>query len=72
MTTPRRQFRPGPGTFIFIGIVVLLVADRNSRNVLKFLKTRVNSEVERIRENTDALKSSLKDERPVSEGPKPE
>jgi Skp family chaperone for outer membrane proteins len=56
---PSRKFQFGPGWLLFLGMIVLLLFNKNSRDVLKTLKERVNGETQRMRTEVDGLKAAL-------------
>jgi hypothetical protein len=54
-----RTFHFGPGWLLFIGMIVLVLFNKNSRDVLKTLKERVNGQTERMRTEMEGLKATL-------------
>ncbi len=58
-STPSRKFLPGPGWLLFIGMIVLVLFNKNSRDVLKTLKERVNGQTQRMRTEMEGLKATL-------------
>ncbi len=58
-STRSRKFLPGPGWLLFIGMIVLVLFNKNSRDVLKTLKERVNGQTQRMRTEMEGLKATL-------------
>jgi Skp family chaperone for outer membrane proteins len=56
---PSRKFQFGPGWLLLLGMIALLLFNKNSRDVLKTLKERVNGETQRMRTEMDGLKAAL-------------
>ncbi|WP_397383017.1 hypothetical protein [Prosthecobacter sp.] len=65
MSTPTssRKFQFGPGWLLLLGMIALLLFNKNSRDVLKTLKERVNGETQRMRTEVDGLKAALEKQR---------
>ncbi|MBN8421437.1 MAG: hypothetical protein J0L73_21160 [Verrucomicrobia bacterium] len=65
MSTPTssRKFQIGPGWLLFLGMIVLLLFNKNSRDVFKTLKERVNGQTQRMRADMDGLKAALEKKR---------
>lgn len=61
--TPTRKFQIGPGWLLFLGMVALLLFNKNSRDVFKTLKERVNGQTQRMRTEMDGLKAELQKKR---------
>jgi Skp family chaperone for outer membrane proteins len=58
-----RKFQFGPGWLLFLGMIALLLFNKNSRDVLKTLKERVNGQTQRMRTEVDGLKAALEKKR---------
>lgn len=54
-----RKFQFGPGWLLFLGMIALLLFNKNSRDVLKTLKERVNGQTQRMRTEMDGLKAAM-------------
>ena len=54
-----RKFQFGPGWLLFLGMIALLLFNKNSRDVLKTLKERVNGQTQRMRTEMDGLKEAM-------------
>lgn len=65
MSTPTssRKFQIGPGWLLFLGMIVLLLFNKNSRDVFKTLKERVNEQTQRMRADVNGLKAALEKKR---------
>lgn len=61
MSTPTssRKFQIGPGWLLFLGMIVLLLFNKNSRDVFKTLKERVNEQTQQMRADMNGLKAAL-------------
>jgi len=58
-STPSRKLLPGPGWLLFFGMIVLLLFNKNSRDVVKTLKERVKVQAQRMNTEMDGLKATL-------------
>jgi len=56
---PSRKFQFGPGWFIFLGIIGLVVFNKNSRLVVKSLMEQVKVQTKRMDTDFNGLKSTL-------------
>jgi|GEM_PF-3429813 len=65
MSTPNssRKFQIGPGWLLFLGMIALLLFNKNSRDVFKTLKERVNGQTQRMRADMNGLKAALEKKR---------
>lgn len=60
---PSRKFLPGPGWLLFIGMIALLLFNKNSRDVVKMLKEQVKVQSQRMNADMDGLKAALEKKR---------
>lgn len=58
-----RKFQFGPGWLLFLGMIALLLFNKNSRDVLKTLKERVNGQTQRMRTEMGGLKEAMEKKR---------
>lgn len=58
-TSPNRKFQFGPGWLLFFGMIALLLFNKNSRDVFKTLKERVQVQAQRMHTEADGLKAAL-------------
>lgn len=61
--TPSRKFQIGPGWLLFLGMIALLLFNKNSRDVFKTLKEQVSGQTQRMRAEMDGLKAALEKKR---------
>ena len=60
---PSRKFQFGPGWLLLLGMIALLLFNKNSRDVFKTLKERVNGQTQRMSTDMDGLKAAMEKKR---------